>query len=217
MVAGAWFIAVEFGGGAASCWSQMFTIRRQRRRHRWCLPQRRRHRGRHGSEATGRHGCDASAGTDPMPRQARSDASSRTFGPDEALCCDDQELSTDAARRIAFPPWLRTLVHMTDQVAAKRLAEVTRRQAGIFSRRQALAAGFSPWQVRGYPVTPPARTVYSSYDALNRDRKRDRLLATLGWTVLRFTADDVRRSPHAMVREIKDHIARIDRAAGRSA
>lgn len=52
---------------------------------------------------------------------------------------------------------------------------------------------------------------HSGYDALTNDRRRDRLLQRVGWTVLRFTADDVRLRPQRMVEEMKAQIAHIDR------
>jgi hypothetical protein len=54
---------------------------------------------------------------------------------------------------------------------------------------------------------------HSSSEARSRDSRRDRRLVALGWTVLRFTAEDVRRRPEAMVAELSAQVDRLLRAA----
>jgi very-short-patch-repair endonuclease len=54
---------------------------------------------------------------------------------------------------------------------------------------------------------------HSDFEAMNRDRRRDRTLSKLGWTVIRYTADDIRRHPTQMIKEIGDLLAEIDRRA----
>lgn len=50
---------------------------------------------------------------------------------------------------------------------------------------------------------------HSTRKAINRDRQQERMLARLGWTVLRFTTDDVRRLPSRMVQEVRAHLMRL--------
>jgi hypothetical protein len=54
---------------------------------------------------------------------------------------------------------------------------------------------------------------HSSPDARSRDSQRDRRLVALGWTVLRFTTDDVRRRPEVMIAELRAAVDRLLRAA----
>lgn len=56
---------------------------------------------------------------------------------------------------------------------------------------------------------------HSTMAAQERDRRRDRTLRRLGWTVLRFATDDVRIRPQQMVREVYDQRNEIDRRRGR--
>ena len=50
---------------------------------------------------------------------------------------------------------------------------------------------------------------HSSPDATSRDARRDRRLLVAGITVVRFTADDVRRNPERMVAELRQVIASL--------
>lgn len=53
---------------------------------------------------------------------------------------------------------------------------------------------------------------HSSPDALQRDRTRQNRLVALGWTVLRFTWDDVVRRPAMVAKEIREAVDRIPAA-----
>jgi very-short-patch-repair endonuclease len=56
---------------------------------------------------------------------------------------------------------------------------------------------------------------HSSPEARSRDSRRDRRLVALGWTVLRFTTEDVRRRPGVMVSELMAVVESLRaRAAG---
>jgi very-short-patch-repair endonuclease len=54
---------------------------------------------------------------------------------------------------------------------------------------------------------------HSSPQARNLDSRRDRRLAALGWVIVRFTTDDVRRSPHRMTAELAAVLEQRLRAA----
>ncbi|QGH70216.1 DUF559 domain-containing protein [Pseudactinotalea sp. HY158] len=49
---------------------------------------------------------------------------------------------------------------------------------------------------------------HSSADQQERDRRRDRRLAALGWHMVHFTTEDVRRRPAAMARSVAQIVAR---------
>jgi very-short-patch-repair endonuclease len=53
---------------------------------------------------------------------------------------------------------------------------------------------------------------HSSPDAFQRDRTRQNRLVALGWTVLRFTWDDVASRPDMVVQTIREAVARADAA-----
>jgi len=45
----------------------------------------------------------------------------------------------------------------------------------------------------------------------DRDRKRDRLLERIGWTVIRFSWEEVRDTPHIVISDIKGVLDRLER------
>ncbi|HET7489453.1 MAG TPA: DUF559 domain-containing protein [Acidimicrobiales bacterium] len=69
------------------------------------------------------------------------------------------------------------------------------------------------WPEAGLAVEVDGYQDHSGLDAFRRDRSRQNRLVLLGWTVLRFTADDVRRRPALVAGQISDALAGASRPA----
>ena len=54
-------------------------------------------------------------------------------------------------------------------------------------------------------------SVHTGKSDRDRDRKRDRRLEALGWTVIRFSWEEVRDSPHTVVNDIRAVLERLRR------
>jgi very-short-patch-repair endonuclease len=88
------------------------------------------------------------------------------------------------------------------------------RQVEVFDGSRLVARLDFADRARRLAVEVDGLRYHSDYRAMNRDRQRDRALLRLGWTVTRFTADDVRRHPERMIKEIRELLAKTDRRAG---
>jgi len=107
-----------------------------------------------------------------------------------------------------------------DSLLEKRLTDLAR-----LHDLPAMATQFEVWHagrfVARVDAAFPARKLaievdgfahHSSPEAFQRDRTRQNQLVSLGWTVLRFTWDDVVRRPTQVVKTILDAVTRIPAA-----
>jgi Transcriptional regulator, AbiEi antitoxin len=109
-----------------------------------------------------------------------------------------------------------------------RLTQLARAQRGCVSRRQLLAAGLSPAQIRTrigrgqlatvhlgvYLVAGAVGVPLHRQVAALRDRRKDRALQKLGIEYRRVTWDQMQADPLELIADIATTIERRTRAAG---
>jgi very-short-patch-repair endonuclease len=67
------------------------------------------------------------------------------------------------------------------------------------------------WRDRRIVIEVDGYAFHGGRSRANTDRDRDQLLAIAGWTVIRFTADQIRDDPDEVVRRLRLLLGREDR------
>jgi very-short-patch-repair endonuclease len=157
----------------------------------------------------------------------------RLLPPDAALAFLDRALqqrwisAESLARRAATGDQLRGIAQLKElarEAATGTHSEAERRTAALFSEHGIRGWGAN-FEVRvngsllavvdfAFPVIRLAievdgRAWHVDRDRFQRDRERQNSLVNAGWTVLRFTWEDVTEDPARVVAEVNDALARL--------